>query len=318
MLSVYAQDIQGRMHSLPALCRLKISRSTQVPADSLRVLVFGVCKEEYSRVYVYDEAEEVFAGEVDEQIVSLKENSFTELICRSTAARLLDNEAQSLNFVNPSCELIFRTYAAPYGFEKYEGENRSCAGDFIVPTGISCYEVLERFSQLAFGKSPEVYGEKVSFEAQKKKGALWFADDGSGLPFTDLTHRKLRCRRISRIYAKTSEQGGYDTVVCEAEAVCAGVVRERYMDVSEYSDLTLSDVHEALEKARSKSEEMSLVYPGRLTDTLFAEVSIKAGGRVYEGFEVKALDYTLSEDKEFTKLTLCRKEKDYVDNIISG
>ncbi len=318
MLRCYAEDTQGRVHSLPAVCKVKISQSADVPADSLRLLLYGIWEEEYCRVFVYDEAEPVFTAVVDEQIVKVGENSFTELICRSTAAVLLDNEARPQNFVSPCADLVFRIYAAPYGFTEYSGDDLSFQGDFVVPKGVSCYEVLESFSKSVFGKSPKVKGDTVLFAGEDEKPALHFSDDSKGLPFTDFTHSTFRCRLLSRIYTKTREQGEYDTVVADEEAVKNGILRERYMDISSFADSSLSETHKAIEKAKKSSREISLVYPARLTDVIGASVSVSVGGKVYEGFEVKSLDYTLSKDSQHTKLTLCRKEKTYVDNLISG
>lgn len=318
MLRCYAEDKGGRVHSLPSVCKLKISSSADVPADSLRILLYGIWEEEYSRAFVYDEAEGIFEAEVDEQIVKVGENSYTELLCRSTAAVLLDNEAKPQNFVSPSTDLIFRTFAFPYGFTGYDGKDTSFQGEFIVPKGVSCYEVLEDFSRKVFGKSPKVKGNKVLFDGEGEKPELYFSDGSDGLPFTDFTYSTFRCRRLSRIYAKTREQGEYDTVVCDDEAVKNGIVRQRYLDISSFADSSLSDAHRAVEKAKKSSAEISLVYPARLTDVLGASVRVNAAGRIYEGFEVKSLDYTLGKDIEYTKLTLRRKEEDYVDNLISG
>lgn len=318
MLRCYAEDTLGKIHSLPAVYKLKISQSADVPADSLKIHLYGICEEEYGRVLVYDGAECIFTAEVDEQIARIGETPCTELICRSTAAVLLDNEAKPRNFVSPCTDLIFRTYAAPYGFSEYEGENLSFQGEFSVQKGVSCYEVLENFSSNVYGKSLKVKENKVFFEGEGKKEMLCFSEDTEGLPFTDFTCSTFRCRLLSKIYVKTREQGDYDTVVSDMEAVESSVVRERYMDISEVSDSTLSDAHKAIEKAKRSSRQISLVCPARLTDVIGALALVRAGGKVHEGFEVKSLDYVLEKDKEYTKLTLCRKEEDYVADLISG
>lgn len=318
MLRCYGLDSQGRVHSLPALCRLRILQSADVPADSLRLLFYGVYEEEFCRIYVYSQEELIFTAEVDEQIEKAGDISTTELICRSTAAVLLDNEAKPGNFVNPSCELVFRTYAAPFGFTRYYGNNKCLQGEFSVPKGVSCYEVLENFSKVMFGKSPKVKGDEVYFEGDAEARELIFSDDGKGLPFTDFTYNRLRCRRISKIYVKLKDGEDYLTCVCDDDAVEKGIQRQRYMDVSSATRETLADVHTALNTSRAKAEEISLLYPGKLTDVISASARVSVQGKLYEGFVVKNLDYTCGKDREYTRITLRRKENSDVDNFLSG
>lgn len=308
MLRCYATDTQGRVHSLPALCSLRISESADIPADSLRILLYGVYEEEFLRIFVYDEEELVTVALVDEQIAKVGSESVTQLICRSTAAVLLDNEAKPGNFVNPSCELMFRAYASPYGFSDFYGDNKFLKGEFSVAKGVSCYEALQSFSQAVFGKSLRVKGDEVYFEGDPEKAELYFSNKGEGLPFTEFTYNRLRCRQISKIYVKRDGSEDYRTPVADDDAIERDIQRERYMDISSYAAENISDVYRALAESKARSEEISLVYPGKLTGVVSACVKISVQGKVYEDFEVSSLDYTLHRDSEHTRLTLHRKE----------
>lgn len=308
MLRCFLEDSQGTMHSLSTLTKLKISCSKNVPAHSLRLVTSALDDREFLRVHLFEEDECILSALVDEQIISVGENSCTELICRSTAAVLLDNEAKSANFVNPCTELIFKAYAQPYGFSEYKGKDMYLAGEFVVGNGMSCYQVLERFSKGAYGKSIDIDGDKVCFEAEDEKQPLYFSNDSEGISFTEFSYSEFPCRRISKIFVKTESQGDYDTVVADEVAVEKGIVRERYMDVSDISDKSLIEAQEAITDAKKSSQEINIVCPLRLLGVLSAQVSVRVGEKLYEGFEVKSLSYTLSGDREETRLTLTGKE----------
>lgn len=308
MLRCFLEDSQGIMHSLENLTKLKVSCSENVPAHSLRLVTSAMEDREFLRVHLYEDDECIFVALVDEQIVSAGENSNTELICRSMAAVLLDNEAKAANFVNPCSELIFKAYAKPYGFVEYIGEDVCFAGNFVVGNGMSCYQVLEEFSKGALGKSVKIKGDTVCFEVTEEKEPLFFSNESQGIPFTEFSYSRLPCRRISKIFVKTEPQGDYDTIVADEDAALKGIIRERYMDVSDISDRSLMEAHEAISEAHKSSREITLVCPNRLLGVLSAQASVKAGGKLYEGFEVKSLVYTLNGDTEETRLILKGKE----------
>ena len=308
MLRCFLEDSQGTRHSLSTLKKLKLSCSEGVPAHSLRVVTDNLDDRVFTKVHLLEDDECVLSAMVDEQVLSVGENSRTELICRSTAALLLDNEARAANFVNPCTELIFKTYAQPFGFKEYIGEDVCLPGDFSVGNGVSCYQVLGEFAKGAYGKSIDVVGDKVCFEAEEEKDKLCFSNDSQGLPFADFTYSKFPCRRLSKIYVKTWSQGDYDTVVADEEAVDMGIVRERYIDATEVSDKSLADAHSAISDAVKSAEEISLATPARFMNILGAQASVRVGEKLYERFEVKSFVYTLNGEKEETRLTLCRKE----------
>ena len=318
MLRCYGVDTQSRVHSLPALCRLRISSGADTPADSLRLLLYGLYEEEFTGVYVYSNEKLVFSAVVDEQIAKVDDNSTTELICRSRAGVLLDNEARPRNFVNPSCEVLFRAFAQPLGFDRFEGENKAFQGEYSVSKGVSCYEVLDTFSKSVYGKPLKVTDDAVCFGFKNEGSELYFSDDGKGLPFTDFTHTRLRHRQISKIHLKLKEGEDYTAWIQDENAENIGIIRQRYMDVSYKSGQSVTDAKDAINKGIARSREISLVYPGVLTDVVSSPAKVRVQGRVYEGYEVKNLEYTYDNDTSQTRLTLSRKENMDVDYFLSG
>lgn len=317
MLRCYGVDTQSRVHSLPALCRLRISSGADTPADSLRLLLYGLYEEEFSGVYVYSDEKLVFSAIVDEQISKVGENSTTELICRSNAGILLDNEARPRNFVNPSCEVLFRAYAEPYGFTEFKGGNKVFQGEYSISKGVSCYEVLDGFSRSVYGKPIKVTEDSVCFGLQNEVRELYFSDDGKGLPFTDFTHSRLRCRQISKIHLKLKEGEDYVASIHDADAENKGIIRQRYMDVSYKSGQRIADAKDAINRGIARSQEISLVYPGELLQVVSVPAKVSVQGRIYDGYMVKNLEYTYDKDTSCTRLTLSRKENMDVDYFLS-
>lgn len=131
----------------------ELKREENVPADLLKLrFPLSVPWPELARICAYREDRLIFSGVVDEQNTRLAENGLqTELVCRSTAALLLDNEAEPAMLENPSWRVMVRRYAEPLGFTAAGGEAPAIKGSFAVLKGESCWAALARYAERFLG-----------------------------------------------------------------------------------------------------------------------------------------------------------------------
>lgn len=310
MLRFEAITAEGERHSLPHPVSVTLSRDMYTPADSLIAVFPSILKEEVSSVAVYEGESEIFSGIADEQITVVGGDVKTKLVCRSTAALLLDNEAYPQTFTDISAGLIFKRYAKPLGFTHFTGEDRTVRGEFRVSKGMSCWQVVEDFCKKAYGTFPLVRGWCVNMEGGKSAGELVFSNDGAGFPYTGLEYNRLRCRLISQVRVKTSQGGEYSSFVEDAEARAQGVVRERFVNAADLSSKTLADADRLIATARQKSETLTLTVPFAMTDVLTCSAAVcDSTAGEHRDFQVTGVRYSLSKKGESTRLTLGRKEK---------
>ena len=139
--------------------------------------------------------------------------------------------------------------------------------------------------------------------------SLSFADCGKGAAFASLEYNRLRCKPVSRVSVKLKSGEDYKTFVNCEEAQNRGIVRERFLNATELSNKTLADADRIIAFSKSASEKIVLMVPFCMTDVLAcsAEVISNDIGKL-EGFYVTGVRYSFTENKEFTRLTLKRKE----------
>lgn len=308
MLTVSAMKTDGESCSLPTPVYIELCRDEGVPADSLRLISNIRIEDDLAEIYISDGDEEIFCGVVDEQIYKSYEEERTEIVARSMAALILDNEACPGNFVNPSTRVLFDRYMLPFGIEEFVGEDKALQGKFDVSKGMSCWQVAESFGKSLFGTKPWVQGKKIVFSKREQKEEIVFSNLGDGIPFTGFEQRKLRCKLISKIRAKTGTSREYDTVVVNHEAVNSGVVRERYLNASDLSGEYLSTAFGAVKKSVQSFCVLSLKCPVQVVNSLGAQAKVETEHGNYENYTVKSLRYVLGDSGEYTRVTLCRKE----------
>ncbi|MBQ4569591.1 MAG: hypothetical protein IJA62_06030 [Ruminococcus sp.] len=308
MLTIAALSADGETLSLPSAVYIELCRDEEVPADSLRIIFPQRIEQELAELCLSYDGEEIFCGVVDEQIFIAYEAEKTEVIARSMAALLLDNEACPHNFVNPCTEVVFERYMAPCGIEGFVGEDVAFQGKFDVVKGSSCWQVAEAFGKKVYGKKPRVRSRKLVFSEPEERALAVFSNLGDGIPFERLEHSRLRCKLISTVRAKTQTAGQYDTAVANPEAIAKGIRRERYLDASDLSGDTLSKAFEAVKSAQQSSEVLTLRCSVQLAPLLGAQARVISSHGEYENYRVSSLRYVMSDGKEYTRVTLCRKE----------
>lgn len=301
---------QGDRVELQSPKSLVISRDKDAPADSLSGVFPCAIEEELAQIYVYDSDELVYSGIVDEQVLSYGECVETEIISRSMAALLLDNEALPMKYVNPSAQLIFLRYLRPLGFEKFVGENRCVNGEFKVSKGSSCYKVLEDFCRKVYGSTPREEGGVLYLQEGDSTSRVLFSNQSTeGIPFSYIAHNRLRCKLISRVRVKTLPGADYTSVVESSRALSRGIRRERYLNASDYSVTSLSDAENIIRSGLDASESVIIDCIGRHTGLLGADAQVEYDlGHRQEGFCVTGVRYSLTSKGERTRLILNKKE----------
>ncbi len=304
MLTVKAVDIYGNEIFAGTPLSVVLNREEDVPADSVELDFADVKLPVLKEVTLYRCGKLIFSGEVDEQIRELGEKSHTLVTARNSASRLIDNEAYPMSFINPSIEDIFARYALPFGFKRYEGENRAYQGRFTVSKGSSCFSVIKRFAKEVYGAYPACEGDTLHIEGVKSDDILLLGENGT--PFESLRIVNLRCNRISGVCVKLKDGEGYSSFVADSEAENEGVSKVRYLNTASGSADTLMDADRILAEARSKSFYAQAVCRGFFGDALGKGVKVQdTDFSLY----VSAVRYISGKKGEYTRLTLKRKEE---------
>ncbi len=309
MVTVIGTKTDGSAYVLPTPLSLAICREEDTPADSLEVAFPSLVSEELTDITVTRDGECIFEGVVDEQHLCISNGTTTEIISRSKAALLLDNEAQPRTLCDPSAELMFRYYAKPVGFESFWGEDKHLQGEFKVQKGSSCYTALKDFCTKVYGKAPDVKGDTLIFEDNSQKQPLVLSNSAEGIPYTNLRLSTHRYKLISDVLAKTESGGGYSTAIGNSFAKDKRVQRVRYLNATLYSSTPLQDAYTAIASSNEGYATATVMCPICLVDALGKSLSIISEHlKSTDVFSVKEIKYTLSSEGESTRLTLRRRE----------
>lgn len=301
MLSVSATDIYGQVFELGAPLSVVLCKDIGVPADSLVIEVADVSLPSLKTLELFWGGESVFLGELDEQTEELSKNPHTELVARSSAARLIDSEAYPMSFANPSAEDIFARYAKPFGFTGLKGENLQYNGTFTVAKGTSCFAVIKRFASAVYGAFPRCEGDTLYIDGIKSDEKIVLGE--GGVPFESLRVSSLRCNRVSEVFVKLRNGDGYTKAVENTAAKAEGVCKVRYLNATS-ADLTDADA--ILAEGESNSFSAQVICREFLGDALGKTAVLP---RISEELYVSALKVTVGKNGVYTRLDLKRKEK---------
>ncbi len=312
MLKLKAVDKNGNEVNLGTPVGVMMRCESSVPADSLLVRLTETGLEQLNSVELYRNDELIFSGEVDEQAEELSTSPYTELSARSSAGKLIDNEAYPISLENPSAEDIFRCFAKPLGFDELKGKNREYNGKFTVRKGMSCYEAVNNFSKAVYGAFPKCEGNVLYIDGKIPEGRLIFGTDG--IPIESLRVSHFRCKRISEVFVKLSDDGGYTQRISNAVAQKDGVNKVRYVNASPESSKTLEDAEKIITESESKCLSVQVICYGFFGDALNKSASVSG---VEDELYVDGVKYSFGKNGEYTRLSLKRKEKIHVADITS-
>jgi len=189
------------------------------------------------------------------------------------------------------------------------GEDRIYKGRFAGYKGMSCYQVLSTFCQRVYGGSFSLVGRTMYTQAAACEEEICFCTSGEGIICEHIERSYSRCRLISKVLVKLGAEGGYTTTLTDRDSSARGVCRQRYIDASSLSDISLSRAHSVIKEGRLSALQINLVTHRRASDFLGAFARAEGDGVSEEGLVVTAVAYTFKDRKELTKITLNSREE---------
>lgn len=149
-MRICVTTITGREYDLSNITELCLTSTARVACDSLAVN-FMCCDgaEEIVTVKAFDGETCLFNGLCDMQKNKITDEGFNVYIyARSTAALLVDNEAEPFTYNRPTAKQLWFTFAKPFGF-KWDLPDIQCGDKYEVTMGTSCYGAISHFVSTA-------------------------------------------------------------------------------------------------------------------------------------------------------------------------
>lgn len=153
-LKFFIYDIDNNKTELDGITSFELSKDINAACDGLRLrFVRDDSLFEIYRIEVFFNHEKIFFGYCDTQRETSSEKGFEGFIyARSSAAILVDNEAKPFAYSSPSARSLFNHNAKEFGFI-FNLPNLSCACDYRVCKGTSCYGAINDFIYAMSGKN---------------------------------------------------------------------------------------------------------------------------------------------------------------------
>ena len=297
MLKIIVKDIKGRSVKLPVCTSLRYISSYDAPASSLefRAVINSDVKELVSCELIYD-GERIFSGIIDEQSESRSENGRTlDIRARSMEALLLDNEAKPQRYNLPGFDLLYERHFRPLGFKGYIGSDRAYNGELNVTKGKSEWSVLSEFCRKFTGTQPVITDDmRIDISGSQVPGHIHIVKD----IIISLKKTIRRSALISEIYARTRRSGGYDMCL-ESDEDVSGIIRKRYVDISESRLHSIDEVQEMLYSTCSAYKSAEVLCSGMVFCRPGDRLVIEGEKRCYI---VKELCMTFSAEGERTRI----------------
>lgn len=215
MLTYFFTDKNGKRCEIKNVLTAEISADVDVPADELVMTVpydekFGNA----DMLEAYDGKSLVFVGQADEIVNIVRtDGAIVRLSARSLAGRLLDNEAEPVTYVNPAAKFIFERHLKPFGIVGYDGDEHPFMGTIKIEKGMTEWQVLEKFCNGRYGKSPRITGAGFALMCGTYGGAKPIVFGRNGVGYTSLREYIKPCKVISQVKLRTEEYGGYKSVI---------------------------------------------------------------------------------------------------------
>lgn len=294
--------LAGELVDLGLPIRVKLSMDEEAPADGFSgVFPGGSNVPDLQYLNVYDEdGNLVFGGIVDQQSLQIGgDGALLQIVGRSKAALLLDNEAKPQTYINPSLGKLFANHAAPYGLPGFVGKTSDFQWTYVISKGRSEWQVLEDFCLFCIGVIPRVTPEGVLDATQAAVPESLRFSNTDGIRFSELRHNRYPCKQISQLWIQSSLGSGYNNNVVDHSAIQNGVRRTRYVTSANWQG------QRRLKLARRRSDELVLVCPGYFSGKPGMRATVHCGdGTVYTNFSVAKLAYTLDGQGERCTVTL--------------
>ena len=315
MLSYFFTDKNGKRCEIKNVLTAEISADVDVPADELVLTV------PYDRKYrnvdmleAYDGKSLVFVGQADE-IVSIvrTDGAIVRLSARSLAGRLLDNEAEPVTYINPAAKFIFERHLKPFGIVGYDGDEHPFMGEIKIEKGMTEWQVLEKFCNGRYGKSPRITGAGFALMCGTYGGAEPIVFGRNGVGYTSLREYIKPCKVISQVKLRTEEYGGYKSVI--SNKCVDRIKRVRYVNAF-LDNNAVKTADRMIENGNRQSFEITVECPKCQCGIVGRRAVIDdplVGKR--EGLVVKSIKYSLKKNGESTTVVLGKENGDVADEL---
>lgn len=316
MLTYFFTDKNGKRCEIKNVLTAEISADVDVPADELVMTV--PYDEKFGNADIleaYDGKSLVFVGQADE-IVSIvrTDGAIVRLSARSLAGRLLDNEAEPVTYVNPAAKFIFERHLKPFGIVGYDGDEHPFMGTIKIEKGMTEWQVLEKFCNGRYGKSPRITGAGFALMCETYGGAKPIVFGRNGVGYTSLREYIKPCKVISQIKLRTEEYGGYKSVISN-KCVADMIKRVRYVNAF-LDNNAVKTADRMIENGNRQSFEIMLECAECLCGVVGRRAVIDdslIGKR--EGLVVKSIKYSLGKNGESTTVVLGKENGDVADEL---
>lgn len=224
-------DTNGKTVAFENAVSVVLDKDEAAVADALTlVLACDVCNRDFAFVCVEDKGAVIFKGIVDEQTeMQTTAAVLIEIVARSMAAILLDNEALPQIYYKPSMDEIFKRHIQPLGFQSYIGENRILNGELHITKGMSVWQILQMFQTCCGGAEPKVHADGIIDVSDNPKEQTVIL---SPEIIAERTHTKKRYAVISKVYTRGRSGAGYEIVKENPLAEKLNICRIRYLNAA--------------------------------------------------------------------------------------
>lgn len=310
MLSFVFTDINGVEVKASSPVSLSINIEENVPCDDMSaVFAYFEC-DELCYAKVIDDNEVVFTGVVDEQQTILSEDGqYIKVLCRSMAAKLVDNESVPISYMHPTTDVIASNHLTPFGLKVDTTDNTTFYGTQTVKKGATNWQAVEDFCKNAYNTTPRVneLGE-LEFFRKSTDDKVVFSNDGAGIKYLKFYESIKRCEEISKVKIKVTNSDGYHSVVENEDACNRGIERQRYLNAV-LTQTPVSYAKNMIKNGKAKAYSVTLECAGRHLGIFFKDAVVKGATiKDLDNLYISSIRYRLSSNKEVTTVTLKRKE----------
>ncbi len=234
--------ISGEFFEVENLVYMELTGDLDAACDGLRLRFYSKNElPEVKEVTLYIDGEKAFFGYCDKQeFTKNKHGGSVFIYARSSAALLVDNEANPATYNSPSTNVLFHAEAKAFGF-KNKLPDLVSEHEYSVEKGTSCYGAVNQFVKTLTQTSIRVNCENE----------LVLPDDSktTDLDLTDITEFKKCVNRAApvtridyKISAETPYNRHYKSRFCEG----AKIMRTRKLNISSLPawqrEYTLADI----------------------------------------------------------------------------
>ncbi len=298
-------DINGKTFVFENAVSVVLDKDEAAAADALSlVLACDVCNRDFAFVRVEDNGTVLFWGIVDEQTETQTATAIlVEIIARSRAAILLDNEAAPQIYHKPSRNEIFRRHIQPLGFEGYIGENTVLNGEISITKGMSVWHVVQMFQAYCGSAEPKVLSD----------GTLDLSDSRtvqtvilSPEIIAERSHTKNRYAVISKVYTRGRSGAGYEIAEENSLANQLNICRVRYLNAANTISGFTEGGRNLIAQGNRGYEYTDMTCIGRVLYPIGTRIRVEGQK---EGI-LTALTYRKNIDGETTLLTVVHESEE--------